>query len=135
MVFTQTQLPEKSFSLSLLTQAHRISKIGLRLVNFSGRSKFESHYSLNPIQYYVAQSICVSSLNWSFSCFLCHFCSTRVCSEYTFSFLLHHRYLFRDFQKVRGPATYKLRLAHYAEQVKPLTIYSSGTKTTKKAGK
>ena len=29
------------------------------------------------------QCATVSSLNWSFSCFLCCFCSTGVCSEYT----------------------------------------------------
>ena len=48
----------------------------------------------------------ISSLHWSFSCFLCHFSSTGIYYEYTSSFLLHHRYLFHTFQKVRGPATY-----------------------------
>ena len=44
----------------------------------------------------------ISSLHLSFSCFLCHFCSTGVCSDYTSSFHLSHRYLFRTFQKREG---------------------------------
>ena len=48
----------------------------------------------------------MSSLHWPFSCFLCHFSSTVVCSDYTSSLLLRHRYLFHTFQKERGPTTY-----------------------------
>ena len=62
-------------------------------------------------------STAVSSLHWLFSRFLCCFSSTEVYSEYTSSFLLRHRYLFSTFQKVRGPATYQLRLYHCAGQV------------------
>ena len=43
-----------------------------------------------------------SSLYWSFSCFLCHFCSTGVYSNYTSSFLLGHK--FCTFQTERGSA-------------------------------
>ena len=44
----------------------------------------------------------VSSLHWSFSCFLCHFCASGVCFNYTSSFLLSHRCLFVLFKKKEG---------------------------------
>ena len=42
-------------------------------------------------------SLSVSSLHWSFSCFLCCFCTTGVYSEYTSSFLLRHRYFWLNY--------------------------------------
>ena len=30
-----------------------------------------------------------SSLHWLFSCFLCHFCSTRVCSDYAIDVFIY----------------------------------------------
>ena len=56
----------------------------------------------------------MSSLHWSFSFFLCRFSS-----DYTSPFHLRHSYLFRTFQKERGPATYQLRLSLCAGQIRP----------------
>ena len=60
----------------------------------------------DPLQPCCTKMFCgviFGSLHWSFSCFLCRFCSTGICSDYTSSFHIRHSSLFLLFKSLEGP--------------------------------